>query len=266
MNSRARKRFGQNFLVDANVIEKIVATINPRQDERVIEIGPGRGALTRPLVATGVETDVLEIDRDLAALLPNLVPGLQAENIHVGDALKVDLSSLLVKKPGKNTRVVGNLPYNISTPLLVRLMKFTSLIHDMHFMLQKEVVMRIAATPGGKDYGRLSIMCQYYCSTVHLFTVRPDAFRPVPRVESAFLRLIPHEKPPVEVPDYAIFERVVAHAFSQRRKTLRNSLKLVMSEELIRNAGIDPGLRAEALSLSDYASLTRIVAHTDNLD
>jgi 16S rRNA (adenine1518-N6/adenine1519-N6)-dimethyltransferase len=260
VNAKPRKRFGQNFLIDVHVIERIVSTINPQRGEPIIEIGPGRGALSGPLLAAGADLHVVEIDRDLAAALPDRVPGLDPDHVHVGDALQVDLPSLLPAIPDGGIRVVGNLPYNISTPLLVRLMGLTESIRDMHFMLQNEVVNRMAATPGRKAYGRLSIMCQYHCSVVPLFTVPPEAFSPVPRVESGFVRLVPHRAPPVDVPDYAIFERVVAQAFSQRRKTLRNSLKTMISDDLIEAAGIDPTLRPEALDLNDYASLTRIMA------
>ena len=261
MQHRPRKRFGQNFLVDHAVIDRIVSTIDPRAGEPMVEIGPGRGALTRPLLEAGAELHVIEIDRDLAAALPGLVPGLDAERVHVGDVLETELGSLVPLPPGSRIRIVGNLPYNISTPLLVRLMKTTDSIRDMHFMLQKEVVDRMAADPCGRDYGRLSLLCQYHCSVISLFTVPAEAFRPVPRVESAFVRLVPHPEPPVEVADYAVFERVVAQAFSQRRKTLRNALKAMIPAGEIVGAGIDPGLRAEALSLQDFATLARVVAH-----
>lgn len=259
---RPRKRFGQNFLVDDTVIDRIVAAIDPREGEPMVEIGPGRGALTRQLLESGAELRVVEIDRDLAAALPGLVPGLGSDRVVVGDVLETDLGSLVPLPPGGRIRIVGNLPYNISTALLVRLMNTTDSIRDMHFMLQKEVVDRMAAGPGGRDYGRLSLLCQYHCSVISLFTVPAQAFRPVPRVESAFVRLVPHLEPPVEVTDYAVFERVVAQAFSQRRKTLRNALKAMMPAEKIAEAGIDPGLRAEALSLEDFASLARATEKT----
>jgi 16S rRNA (adenine1518-N6/adenine1519-N6)-dimethyltransferase len=227
----------------------------------MVEIGPGRGALTRPLLAAGADLHVVEIDRDLAAALPVAVPGIDPTHIHVGDALNMDLPDLLNLSPGEGIRVVGNLPYNVSTPLLVHLMKSTRAIRDMHFMLQKEVVDRIAASPGGRDFGRLSLMCQYHCEVTSLFSVAAASFEPAPRVESAFLRLVPHRAPPVELADYETFERVVAQAFSQRRKTLRNSLKTLMSSEMIAEAGVDPALRAEALTLEDYAELTKVVAH-----
>lgn len=266
MNNKPRKRFGQNFLVDEQVIDRIIAAIAPQRDEPIIEIGPGRGALTRPLFKSGANLHVVEIDRDLAAVLPQQVVGLERDHIHVGDALQTDFTSLLPQTSANSLRVVGNLPYNISTPLLARLMNHTAVIRDMHFMLQQEVVKRMAATPGGKDFGRLAIMCQYHCQVVPLFTVPSDAFYPAPKVASGYVRLIPHAKPPVVVSDHALFERVVAKAFSQRRKTLRNSLRTLLTEGEILEAGIDPGLRPEALDLHDYARLTEVVAHYGRMD
>lgn len=266
MSNRPRKRFGQNFLVDEHMIDRIVAAIAPQNDEPIIEIGPGRGALTRPLYKSGANLHVVEIDRDLAAALPREVIGLEPNHIHVADALKTDFSTLIPQAAKRSLRVVGNLPYNISTPLLARLMNHTKVIRDMHFMLQQEVVKRMAAAPGGKAYGRLAIMCQYHCEVVPLFTVPPDAFYPVPGVESGYVRLIPHDQPPVQVSDHALFERVVAKAFSQRRKTLRNSLRTVLTEAQISEAGINPGLRPEALNLNDYAQLTEVVAHYGRME
>lgn len=261
MNPAPRKRFGQNFLIDTSVVDRIVAAIDPRAGEPVVEIGPGRGALTRPLLESGVDLRVIEIDRDLAASMNRIAPGLAPEHVHVGDALETDIPGLW-DPPRAGIRVVGNLPYNISTPLLFHLIGFGDAIRDMHFMLQKEVVERIAAGPGGRDYGRLSVMTQFHCRVVPLFTVPPEAFDPAPRVESAFLRLLPHAKPPVEVSDCDAFGRVVAQAFSQRRKTLRNSLKTLMTAEMIGQAGVDPSLRAEALALEDFAALTHVLARS----
>ena len=220
-----------------------------------------RARLTRPLFASGAQLRVVEIDRDLAQALPGRVIGLEADNIHVGDALRAELSELVPDTSGQKLRVVGNLPYNISTPLLARLLEQTEIISDMHFMLQQEVIKRMAAVPGNKDYGRLTILCQYHCNVVPLFTVPPTAFNPVPKVESGFVRLIPHEQPPISVSDHALFGRVVAQAFSQRRKTLRNSMRKVLTSDQIVEAGIDPGLRPESLDLNDYARLTEVVAH-----
>jgi 16S rRNA (adenine1518-N6/adenine1519-N6)-dimethyltransferase len=261
MSHKARKRFGQNFLVDEQVIDRIVSAIDPQEDDLIVEIGPGQGALTRPLFATGARLRVIEIDRDLAQALPNRVIGLDAADIHQGDALKTNLASLVPGSSGQKMRVVGNLPYNISTPLLAKLLEQLDVIEDMHFMLQQEVVRRMAAVPGNKDYGRLTIMCQYHCQVIPLFTVPASAFNPVPKVESGFVRLVPHDQPPVAVSDHALFVRVVAQAFSQRRKTLRNSLRKVLTAEQIAEAGIDPGLRPESLGLDEYARLTEVVAH-----
>lgn len=261
MSHKPRKRFGQNFLVDDQVIDRIIAAIDPREDDFIVEIGPGQGALTRPLVASGTELQVIEIDRDLAQSLPARVIGIDDGDIHVGDALKTDLASLMPGISGRKIRVVGNLPYNISTPLLAKLLEQADVIVDMHFMLQQEVVRRMAAVPGNKDYGRLTIMCQYHCQVIPLFTVPATAFNPVPKVESGFVRLVPHDKPPVAVSDHDLFVRVVARAFSQRRKTLRNSLRKVLTGEQIIEAGVDPGLRPESLGLEEYARLTEVVAH-----
>ena len=260
-NHKPRKRFGQNFLVDGSIVERIINAINPAPEDAMVEIGPGQGALTRHLLASGVDLHVIEIDRDLAAALPTMVPGLKPENIHVGDALKMDPTSVVPTRAGQKLRVVGNLPYNISTPLLAHLLDFTEGLQDMHFMLQKEVVDRITAAPGSKAYGRLTLLCQYYCAAIPLFPVPPEAFSPAPRVDSAFFRLTPHPAPPVEVQDHALFQQVVAQAFSKRRKTLRNSLAPMMNAEMIAEAGIDASLRAEALSMEDYAALTAVVAH-----
>lgn len=258
MTHRPRKRFGQNFLVDTAVIERIVSTIAPAAGETIVEIGPGQGALTRPLIESGAELHVIEIDRDLASALPRRAPGLRPSHIHIGDALDTDFADLIPAEGDRAIRVVGNLPYNVSTPLLVRLMDAVRHIRDMHFMLQKEVVERMAAAPGGRDFGRLSLLCQLQCEVVHLFTVPPESFDPAPRVDSAFVRLVPHRVPPVEIADRAVFDRLVTQAFSQRRKTLSNSLKPLLSAEQIREAGIDPGLRAEAIGLEGYAALANL--------
>ncbi len=261
MPHRPRKRFGQNFLVDPMVIEQILTAIAPVPGEVIVEIGPGQGALSGPLQESGAELHVVEIDRDLAADLPQRVPGLEPGQIHVGDALATDLASLVPLPPGQRIRVVGNLPYNISTPLLVRLMESADAIRDMHFMLQKEVVTRMAASPGSRDYGRLTLLCQLHCAVVPLFDVSPAAFDPVPRVFSSFVRLIPHASPPVDIADPGIFQSIVTQAFSQRRKTLNNSLKSLMTAAHIREAGVDPSLRAEAIGLADYAALAKVMAH-----
>jgi len=252
MEFQARKRFGQNFLVDSEVIEQIIAVVSPRPEQLIIEVGPGHGALTAPLAASGAELHLLEIDRDLAAGLEQRFGESPNVRIHRGDALKMDFSTIT---GGRRFRLVGNLPYNISTPLLFHVLRWNALINDMHFMLQQEVVERISAEPGGREWGRLSIMCQYYCQVTSLFSVPPEAFRPIPGVHSAIVRLIPHAQPPVKINDMAAFERLVAQAFSMRRKTLRNSLRGLLDASTIAAAGIDPGARPETLDLAAFAAL-----------
>lgn len=249
-----RKRFGQNFLHDQAVIHNIITAIDPRPAQHLVEIGPGKGALTRPLLRAAGHLDVVELDRDLIPLLERECAGLGELHIHQADALAFDFATLAAD--GRRLRLVGNLPYNISTPLLFHLMDQVQCIQDLHFMLQKEVVDRLAAQPGSKDYGRLSVMIQYYCEVEPLFVVHPGAFFPAPKVDSAVARLVPHAAPPVEVADRANFSHLVAQAFSQRRKTLRNTLKGLLTEEQIRAQGIDPGLRAEVLSLAQFARLS----------
>lgn len=252
---RPRKRFGQHFLQDPGVVERILRALRPEPGQRFVEIGPGQGVLTRPLLSITGHLDAVELDRDLAAALSGEnLPGL---TVHGADALRFDYRSLA---PPGELRVVGNLPYNISTPLLFHLLGQAGAIRDMHFMLQREVVTRMAAPPGGGDYGRLSVMVQYRCRVERLFTVPPGAFRPPPKVNSAVVRLVPHPTPPVDVADEDVFRRLVAAAFSQRRKTLRNALRDVASEAVLEAAGIDPGERAERLSLERFAALSRRVA------
>lgn len=252
MNHRARKRFGQNFLHDALVIDRIVRTINPKPGEQLVEIGPGQGAITLPLLKASGCLDVIELDRDLVTPLAARCKDRGTLTIHNADALRFPFENL---NAATALRIVGNLPYNISTPLLFHLLKYTHLISDMHFMLQNEVVDRLAAQPGTRDYGRLSIMVQYHCDVTKLFTIGPEAFQPAPRVDSAFVRLVPHQQPPVSVINTATFARVVKYAFSQRRKTLRNNLRDILPVAEIETAGIDPRLRAETLSLADFARL-----------
>ena len=252
MTHQARKRFGQNFLADASVVRRIVDTIAPRPEQVIVEIGPGQAALTGPLADSGAELHLLEIDRDLAAVLQRQFDGRANVRLHLGDALQADFAELCGGRP---FRLVGNLPYNISTPLLFHALQWSGLITDMHFMLQQEVVDRMAASPGGKTWGRLSVMCQYHCEVTPLFTVPPEAFRPSPKVNSAFVRLVPHARPPVRIADLARFERLLARAFSMRRKTLRNSLRGLLTADQIAAVGIDPGQRPETLSLQQFAAL-----------
>ncbi|RME33597.1 MAG: 16S rRNA (adenine(1518)-N(6)/adenine(1519)-N(6))-dimethyltransferase RsmA [Gammaproteobacteria bacterium] len=252
---RPRKRFGQHFLHDPAVIERIIRAIGPRAGDRMVEIGPGTGNLTAALLQHVDHLHVVELDRDLAAHLQSRFG--KALTLHLGDALTFDFSRLA--GGDKGLRVVGNLPYNISTPLLFHLLGFRSQIRDMHFMLQLEVVERMTATPGGREYGRLSVMVQYHCDCTRLFRVAPGAFTPPPRVESAVVRLVPRP-PPLEATDPGLLGRLVTTAFGQRRKTLRNALRSLAPEELILDAGLDPLLRPERLSVEEFVRLSNCLA------
>lgn len=250
---QARKRFGQNFLHDQRVIEKIVRSVNPRRDDNVVEIGPGLAALTSPLIGEVDRLNVVELDRDLAAGLPGRVPYPDRLNIIEADALKFDFSTLATEKP---LRVVGNLPYNISTPLLFHLVQQGAMIQDMHFMLQKEVVERITASPSTKEYGRLSVMLQYYCKATYLFEVPAGAFNPPPKVTSAVFRLEPYDTKPLVAQNEKNLAALVAHVFTQRRKTLRNSLKGKLDDAAFAKAEVDPMARPETLSLAQFIALS----------
>ncbi len=253
MQHRPRKRFGQNFLHDPGVIQRILNSIAPRPGDHLVEIGPGQGALTRPLLEITGKLDAVELDRDLLPILEARTGGLGELTIHQADALKFDFCNLC--RDDQKLRLVGNLPYNISTPLLFHLMEQITCIRDMHFMLQKEVVERITAEPGSKTYGRLGVMLQYYCRAELLFIVRPGAFNPPPRVDSAIVRLIPHAEPPVQVDDVKQLAWLVNRVFSQRRKMLRHSLKGVLEETQLTELGIDPMIRPEQLGLKEFARL-----------
>ena len=253
MTHTPRKRFGQNFLQDYGIISHIIGSIEAQPNEHWVEIGPGQGALTEPLLKLGIKLDVVELDRDLVVWLKHKFQHQERLQIHSADALRFDFSALAT---GEKLRVIGNLPYNISTPLMFHLLEHAACIDDMFFMLQKEVVNRICAEPNSKQYGRLSVMMQYYCATEWLFDVPPESFDPVPKVMSAIVRLIPHTEPPVQVDDLAKLNTVVTTAFSQRRKTLRNSLKKLIDEQTMVALGIDPILRAENISLADFARLS----------
>lgn len=259
MNHRPRKRFGQNFLHDQGVIRGIVAAIQLLPGQQLVEIGPGLGALTAPLLEALGEMDAVELDRDLVPHLQQLFVNRGELRIHNTDALKFDFCSL--RKTGEaRLRVVGNLPYNISTPLIFHLLEQAPCIEDMHFMLQKEVVERLAAAPGNGDYGRLSVMVQYRCRVEQLFRVPPGAFNPPPKVDSAIVRLTPYRELPHPAQDETVFARVVAQAFNQRRKTLRNNLKKVLDAAAIEGLGIDPGARPETLTLAQFVALADAVA------
>ncbi|MEN9465506.1 MAG: rRNA methyltransferase [Pseudomonadota bacterium] len=250
---KARKRFGQNFLHDQYVIGKIIKAINPKASEALVEIGPGMGALTEPILEACGKLDVVELDRDLIPILRTKFFNFPEFRIHEGDALKFDFRTLL--KPGQRLRIVGNLPYNISTPLIFHFLAHHAIVQDMHFMLQKEVVERLAAAPGSGDYGRLSIMAQYYCKVEPLFIVGPGSFNPPPKVDSAIVRLSPYEVLPHPAKDIKMLERVVREAFNMRRKTIRNTLKNLMNAEQITALGLDTNLRPENLSLADYVRI-----------
>lgn len=252
MRHAARKRFGQNFLVDSQVIQRICDTIAPDADELLIEIGPGRAAITRPLLELGARMIVVEIDRDLAAGLQREFANFSNLTVHNGDALDTDFGGLAEGRP---YRLLGNLPYNISTPLIFHILDQDHAPLDMHFMLQKEVVERMAADPGSRAYGRLGVMCQNRCEIDHLFDIGPGAFDPAPKVTSAFVRLTPRKEPQSGKSLLKPFEDVVRQAFSKRRKTLHNSLSGLLSDLQIQAAGIDPGLRAERLSVADFVRL-----------
>jgi len=256
MSHHARKRFGQHFLHDPAVIQRIIHAIHPKADEHLVEIGPGQGAMTEHLLAACGWLDVIELDRDLIPVLEKRFGDDSRFHLHQGDALKFPFCEKLQgNMPGQKLRVTGNLPYNISTPLLFHLMEHRHCISDMHFMLQKEVVERIVAQPGDKHYGRLGIMLSYYCQSENLMSIGPGAFQPPPRVDSAIVRITPYSSPPVEVQDIKLLSQVVTQAFSQRRKTLRNSLKKLLDSSEISQLDIDPTERPEQLSLGEFARL-----------
>ncbi len=262
MTHRPRKRFGQNFLRDPSVIARILEAAAPGPDDHFVEIGPGQGALTRPLLERVGRLDLIEIDRDLVARLRQELGDHPRLHIHQADALRFDYGALAT--PHRPLRLIGNLPYNISTPLLFHLLQHRRVIADMLFMLQKEVVDRLAAAPGGKTYGRLSVTVQYHCRVEPLFRVPPGAFRPVPKVDSRIVRLRPHPHPPYPEADPEALARLAAAAFSQRRKTLRNALKGLLPATAIKAAGLDPEARPETLSVADYARLAQRLAATED--
>jgi len=254
---QARKRFGQNFLVSPGVIRKIVDAVAPRTDDTVVEIGPGLGALTAPLLERLGHLHVVEIDRDLIARLRERFPP-ERLTIHAGDALKFDFGAL---KDGGPLKIVGNLPYNISSPLLFHLADYGDCVAEMHFMLQKEVVDRMVAAPGSGDYGRLSVMLQVRFWMERLFVVPPGAFHPAPKVDSAVVRMIPLKVGPGgTATDAAMFAKLVAAAFAQRRKMLRNTLKVFGGEHLLEAQGIAPTARAENIAVADFVRLANALS------
>jgi 16S rRNA (adenine1518-N6/adenine1519-N6)-dimethyltransferase len=253
MTHHPRKRFGQNFLHDMSVIDRIIAHVDPRPGQHLVEIGPGQGALTRGLLQRAGEVDAVELDRDLLAPLARDCEAYGTLHLHNADALKFDFRSL--RSDDRPLRLVGNLPYNISTPLLFHLLDQADVIADMHFMLQKEVVDRMAAEPGSKTFGRLSVMLQVSCEVTSLFDIGPEAFDPPPKVDSSVVRIEPLPRPRVPAGQLASFGDFVTAAFAQRRKTLRNNLKGRLDDERIADLGIDPGTRSETLSVDDLIRL-----------
>jgi 16S rRNA (adenine1518-N6/adenine1519-N6)-dimethyltransferase len=255
-----RKRFGQHFLHDRGVIARIVQAIDPRPGQRIVEIGPGLGALTVPVLERCQRLEVVELDRDVIPHLTAACRGKGELIIHQADALQFRFADLA--PPGERLRIIGNLPYNISTPLLFHLFAQGPVVQDMTFMLQLEVCERLAAAPNSEHYGRLSVMAQYHAKVEYLFHVGRGAFNPPPKVESGIVRLTPHLEPPVEVGHPDIFSRMVAQAFNMRRKTLRNGLKGFVDEAGFASAGIDPQRRPETLSLTEFAALSRVASAT----
>jgi 16S rRNA (adenine1518-N6/adenine1519-N6)-dimethyltransferase len=255
MRHLPKKRFGQNFLHDAGVLQQIIEAIAPAQEDRMIEIGPGKGAMTARLLAHLNELLVVELDRDLVTLLQKAFAN-RGLIIHSADALQFQFDQLRTDE--RQLRIVGNLPYNISTPLLFHLAQYAPMIKDQHFMLQKEVVERMVATPGGRDYGRLSVMLQWRYQMSQLFVVPPQAFDPPPKVESAIVRMIPIAQP--LACEQHFLEQVVTTAFSQRRKVIRNSLGSLFTESQLIEAGINPQARPETIGLEAYVSLAQRLA------
>lgn len=255
MRHSPRKRFGQNFLQNGSIINDILQAINPQATDNLLEIGPGLGALTLPLLKRAEHLTAVEIDRDLQKYLSEH-PAIQGKlSLIPADALSIDYSQF-----GPHLRVIGNLPYNISTPLLIHLLDYSTSIADMHFMLQKEVVERMAASPGNKDYGRLAVIIQYYCEVEHLFNVPPEAFDPAPKVDSAIVRLIPYQNSPYGAVDKEALERIVASSFAMRRKTLNNNLKGIISAAQLQDLGIDSTKRPEQLSVAEYVQLAKFIS------
>ena len=256
VNHQARKRFGQNFLVDQQIITQIVSAINPKAEDNLIEIGPGMAAITEHLIKYCPAMSVLELDRDLVAFLQEKFAHNDQFTVHSGDALKTDFAQF---HQGRELRLVGNLPYNISTPLLFHLLEVGHLIKDMHFMLQREVVDRIGAAPGTKAYGRLSVMIQYYCRVSPLIPVPPQAFRPAPKVQSAVVHLKPHKILPAVCHNETLLSQIVSQCFQQRRKTLRNGLR-AYAQHLDNVAEvIDLSRRAEQLAVAEFVTLTNSI-------
>ena len=255
----ARKRFGQNFLHDENVIRKIVDAISAVEGDHLLEIGPGLGALTKELAKTGATIHCVELDADLAKSLRTEFQEYDSIKIIEGDALKFDLSSIATEK--RPLRVIGNLPYNISTPIIFHLLKNSELIRDMTFMLQLEVIQRMISKVGNRNYGRLSLMVQYYCEVEHLFNVASSAFSPKPKVVSALARLKPHSSTSIRAKDSDCLQTVIRTAFNQRRKTLRNSLRTIIPEALLDRIAINKNLRPQDITLNEYVEISNAICN-----
>lgn len=262
-NHKHKKQFGQNFLNNPRVIDQIIAAIRPKPEQHLVEIGPGEAALTQPLLEVVRKLDIIEIDNDLIAPLTQRFSHFKAFHLHHTDALSFDYQQLIENTEDK-LRVVGNLPYNISSPLLFHLLNYRTQIIDMHFMLQKEVVERITAEPGSKTYGRLSVMMQYFCQTEYLLTVGPENFTPPPKVDSAIVRLIPFQTKPFVAQNDKDFSDLVRQCFSQKRKTLRNNLKKWLTTEQIESCGIEPSIRAERLTIENFVQLSNLYSEAKN--
>ncbi len=253
LGHKARKRFGQNFLNDEYIIDGIVSAISPRPGQNIVEIGPGLGALTEPVGKMVDKLSVIELDRDLAERLRQHPELKEKLTIYEGDAMQFDFKELV--KPNNKLRIFGNLPYNISTPLMFHLFEFYQDIQDMHFMLQKEVVNRLAAGPGSKAYGRLTVMAQYFCKVTPVLEVPPTAFVPPPKVDSAVVRLTPYDELPYPTTSLKWLERVCREGFNQRRKTIRNCYRNLLSVESLEELGISPGLRPENLTIQQFVDM-----------
>lgn len=253
-----RKRFGQHFLHDQAIIQHIVAAIDPEKHDHLIEIGPGQGAITLPVLKRVGKLEAIELDRDLIPQVKERTQRAGELEVYCADVLEFDFAA--IQKDKRPLRVFGNLPYNISTPLIFHLLEYAHIIEDMVFMLQKEVALRLASEPRGPDYGRLSVMVQYHCQVDLLFDVPPSAFFPPPKVESSIVRLTPYREYPYPVKDYALFASLVKNAFGQRRKTLRNSLKTLINAEAWEGIPVRSDLRAENLSVKDFVAISNYLS------
>lgn len=262
LSHQARKRFGQNFLHDPTTIQRIISSIHPKLTDHIVEIGPGKGALTQHLLPQVARLDCVELDRDLIPILEQSFGESDHLFIHQADALQFNFATLM--QNNQPLRIVGNLPYNISTPLIFHLLNFAPIIEDMFFMLQKEVVLRLAAKPNSADYGRLSIMTQYFCQIDYLFTVKPHAFHPVPKVDSAIVKLVPYKVLPYVANDYANFQQLVKLAFGHRRKMLRNCLRDWLTETQLEKISRFLSLRPEQISVAEYVEMSNILV-TENI-